>query len=274
MKKITKNDFSKKLAKYGALSLAIAGVADASGQIVYTDLDPDVTQATGGVFPFDLNNDGTDDFSLDIFDAAGGAGAVIFTGINGSLNSNSVVGNAAGPYFYPSNLSSGAIIDSNATAGSSVRGDLNFYGCAYTNSQFCGGVTDGFIGLVFKLNGDTHYGWVRLDLSTDASSMTIKDFAYESTPDTAISAGDGALGVADNTFKGFDYFVDSNNMLTLKASSAMQNVQLYSLLGQEVITQQLSSNNETVNLSKLSTGVYLATVTIEGTKKTFKIAKN
>lgn len=33
MKKNTSTKLSKKLAKYGALSLAIAGVADATGQI-------------------------------------------------------------------------------------------------------------------------------------------------------------------------------------------------------------------------------------------------
>ena len=39
MSKITKKNFAKRIAKYGALSVAIAGVADASGQIVYTDIN-------------------------------------------------------------------------------------------------------------------------------------------------------------------------------------------------------------------------------------------
>ena len=58
MKKTTKKNLSNRLARYGALTVAIAGVADASGQIVYTDLDPDFSGGGAGSFHLlDLNND-------------------------------------------------------------------------------------------------------------------------------------------------------------------------------------------------------------------------
>ncbi|NQX85321.1 MAG: hypothetical protein HRT67_05380, partial [Flavobacteriaceae bacterium] len=41
MKKTTTTHFSKQLARYGALTAAIAGMVDAHGQINYTDIDPD-----------------------------------------------------------------------------------------------------------------------------------------------------------------------------------------------------------------------------------------
>ncbi len=270
MKKIT----SKKLLNYGAMSAAILGAADVTGQIVYTDLDPDQSLATGDAFPIDINDDGTDDFSIDIFDAAGGPGAVVFPGINGSTNSNGFVGFNSGNYNYPSLLQQDAVIDGTTPSFTSARGDLNFYGCAYTNSQWCDTVTDGFLGLVFQLAGNTHYGWVRMDVSADASSIVVKDYAFNSTPDEQILAGQTViLGVESQAFNGFTYFVDNTNTLNLKANSAMESVAIHNILGQEVISQKLGSTNEIVNLSALKSGVYLATISIDGAKKTVKVAK-
>ncbi len=68
MKKIT----SKKMLNYGAMSAALLGAANAAGQVVYTDVDPDetITTATAGGFNIDLNADGTFDFNPQVFDAA------------------------------------------------------------------------------------------------------------------------------------------------------------------------------------------------------------
>ncbi|WP_343768137.1 T9SS type A sorting domain-containing protein [Gangjinia marincola] len=270
MKKIT----SKKLLKYGAMSAAILGASSATGQIVYTDLDPDQDSQTGDAFPFDLNDDGIDDFSLDIFDAAGGPGAVIFPGINGSVNSsNGFIGFTAGNYTYPANLSSGAVIDGNATIVEGNRGDLNFYGCAYSNSQFCDDTIDGFIGLKFVVDGNTHYGWVRLDLTGDASNMIIKDFAFNATPDTAINAGDqGDLSIEDSVFEGFDYF-NNNDELTLRASNSLEKVEIFNVLGQKVTSQLLNNQTETIQINSLESGVYFVNAVIEGRNKSFKITK-
>ncbi len=81
------------------------------------------------------------------------------------------------------------------------------------------------------------------------------------------------LGIGDEVFKGFTYFV-ANNQLNLSANTSMEKVALYNMLGQEVVSQKLSSNNETVNLSGLKSGIYIATVSVEGASKSFKIVKN
>ena len=41
-----------------------------------------------------------------------------------------------------------------------------------------------------------------------------------------------------------------------------------------MVSQKLNSNNETVNISGLQSGVYIVTVSIEGASKTFRIVKN
>jgi|TARA_R100000479_G_scaffold21607_1_gene8240 hypothetical protein len=84
---------------------------------------------------------------------------------------------------------------------------------------------------------------------------------------------ESTLGVNEQAFDNFTYFVDAASQLNLKASSAMNSVEVYNVLGQQVISQKLANTNESVSLSALKSGVYLATVTIDGAKKTFKVAK-
>lgn len=81
------------------------------------------------------------------------------------------------------------------------------------------------------------------------------------------------LGVNDLVFNGFKHFV-ANGQLNLSANASMEKVALYNMLGQQVISQKLNSNNETVNISGLQSGVYIVTVSIEGASKTFRIVKN
>ncbi|MRT16666.1 T9SS type A sorting domain-containing protein [Vitellibacter sp. q18] len=98
----------------------------------------------------------------------------------------------------------------------------------------------------------------------------VTDMDYLSIDDVVVS---GILAVGTNEFQGFKYAVANAN-LNLSANAAMDNVAIYNMLGQQVISQKLSSNNETVALSSLQSGVYVVTVTIDGATKTFKIAKN
>ncbi len=83
----------------------------------------------------------------------------------------------------------------------------------------------------------------------------------------------GVLGVENNALEGFTYYV-ANNQLTLSANTSMEKVALYNMLGQQVVSQKLSNNKETIELSGLQSGIYIATVSIDGASKTFKIVKN
>jgi len=69
----------------------------------------------------------------------------------------------------------------------------------------------------------------------------------------------------------FNYFVDSRNTLNLSANQALDEVSLHNLLGQNVLSQKLGSNNESIDLNGLTSGVYLTKVQINGSSKTFKI---
>jgi Secretion system C-terminal sorting domain len=271
MKKNTSKTLSKRLLQYGALSAAVLGVADASGQVVYTDIDPDVVLDVGGDYIVDFTGTGEENVTISNADGlAGGNAALAFPSSGGAF-----VGFESAGFQYPSLLAENDVIDGTTLTADGVRGDLNYYGCAYSNSQWCDTVVDGYLGVKFTFDGNTHYGWVRMDTDVNGSNLiVVKGIAFDATPDTPIAAGDEGepLGVTDQLFEGFNFFV-SNEQLNLSAANAMDSVTVYSILGQQVASQKLSGTNGTVNLAALSTGAYIAKVSIDGAVKTIKFVK-
>mgnify|MGYP000002770408 FL=1 len=81
------------------------------------------------------------------------------------------------------------------------------------------------------------------------------------------------LSVSDESFNNFNYYT-ANNKLFINASTSLENIELYNLLGQEVFSKSLSNTNETINIASLETGIYVAKVSIDGKSKSFKIVKN
>ena len=275
MNKITKKSLSKRLLQYGALTTAALGVSDAAGQIVYVDIEPDAIIAVGETFSTDFDEDGFEDVSVaNPADLANGFAAVVFPSSGGAF-----VGFTAGGYQYPALLNEGDIIDdASGYTEVGVRGDLNYYGCAYSNSQWCDTVVDGYLGVKFNnlLGGTDHYGWIRMDTDVNGTNlMVVKGYAFNLTPDTVIEAGDeGVLSLQDEYFNDFNYYIDTNSQLVLNASTSLENIQLFNLPGQQVISKKLSNTNETINIESLDTGIYIAKVSIQGKSKSFKIVKN
>lgn len=83
------------------------------------------------------------------------------------------------------------------------------------------------------------------------------------------------LGIGDfeqNTFT-HNYNKVSETLNLESSSMAMTNMEVYSLLGQNVMTQPLSSQSESINISSLNDGVYIAKVFIDNNYKTIKFVK-
>ncbi|WP_298900227.1 T9SS type A sorting domain-containing protein [uncultured Psychroserpens sp.] len=108
-------------------------------------------------------------------------------------------------------------------------------------------------------------------------------FAIHSTTPAANSgiiilfdiAVDATLGVEDFETNAFTHsYNKTTDVLTLESSGqSFDNITIYNILGQQVIDKQLSLTEETVQMSSLKDGVYLAKVTIEGQSKTLKLLK-
>lgn len=207
---------NEKIKNYSALAGAfLLGGMSAQGAIVYTDVDPDETyNEHTDFYNLDLNNDGTVDFVIYIVDIAysgvfSTSGGDSFSGLfqdvfllPASGNSAAASTVAAGAYIYPYALNSGDAIDGTLSFRSESIQSMatylavvdfpvpgsNYVFFSYGNWQ--GGVYNKFLGLRFQDAGNTYYGWARLDCGPDHHSFTIKDYAYNSTPDAMIVAGE------------------------------------------------------------------------------------
>ncbi len=84
---------------------------------------------------------------------------------------------------------------------------------------------------------------------------------------------DETLSVDEFNNVNFSYFVDSQNNLKLSANEILSSINVFNLLGQEVMARSLTSQNETIDINGLNSGVYLAQVRINDNVETFKFVK-
>ncbi|MDC8003181.1 T9SS type A sorting domain-containing protein [Aureisphaera galaxeae] len=83
---------------------------------------------------------------------------------------------------------------------------------------------------------------------------------------------DGTLGLNDSAISTLSHYV-SNNEMALRAAFPLQNVEIFNVLGQNVLSQKLSSNDETINIASLNAGMYIVKASVEGQTSSFKIVK-
>lgn len=48
---------------------------------------------------------------------------------------------------------------------------------------------NGYMGLAFQIDGSTHYGWARMGVGFSGLTMTLHDWAYETTPGVGLEVG-------------------------------------------------------------------------------------
>ena len=152
---------------------------------------------------------------------------------------------------------------------------------------------------------DTNVDWVantwynvKIDVAGSSLNFSIDDTViYSGIP--ATSGDIDQVRFAHDNFEGFAYvdnfrtndeptagvdefasnvFTHSYNkqsdVLTINSSElAFNNIQLYNLLGQEVLNNRLSQTSENINLSQLQDGIYMARVMIGSQFQTLKFIK-
>lgn len=87
---------------------------------------------------------------------------------------------------------------------------------------------------------------------------------------------EATLSVDQFDANSFNYSYNKNtDQLTLESSNLPFNsISMHSILGKEVVSRELSHQNEVIDLSNLTDGVYLATISINGNSKTIKVLKH
>lgn len=255
MKKTTSSKFTKQLAKYGALTVAIAGVADANGQIVYTDVDPDFSGNSGDEFFLDLNQDTVNDFRIHQ------SGYNLF--IEPLTASNSVLGSgsSSNTFVYPYALSSGAVVSAGQPVWLNQGFSGGFQSLNYGSSSYCSfgnwcSETDKFLGLRFTVGGNIHYGWAKLDATFD-NGWTIKEFAYNSTADESIEAGQQTLGVSSNDIQDVR-IVGLNKSIGLYNLTETTEYTLYNIEGKQLLNGKIeNANSSVIEANQMTSGIYI-----------------
>lgn len=253
MKNLTPGKLPNRLTHYGALSLAIAGMVDANGQIIYTDIAD--TGPLNQTYSLDLDGAGTFDFYIR---HAGSTNYNQILDILPEAGGNAIIGGASGYKYFPFALSAGYLISSgNSNWNSNYQyHKLNSLQCYNFISSWCYGVFDKYLGLRFEIGSDTHYGWARLDVDPASINWLIKDYAYEQTRDTPIMAGAGSLGLDDD-------LISKVKIVALNKSIALSNLpesvsyKLFSMTGQTILNGQIAAHVHVIEAETLANGVYI-----------------
>jgi hypothetical protein len=198
---------ASKLSTYflGAVAGAMT-VASSNAAIIYVNgNDQILTDSTpnDGVstfYPIDLNGDSVVDFRLRTRVDAPNLAMVVPSTVLGS--SVGIVGTVVGGYPYAARLAAGAVIDGSGAFLTLTQAAGNVasmaFGPGYANSQWAfAGANSGYLGVRFNIGAEEHFAWVRLTVALQSApnprSFTLHEWAYESTPDTGIAAGVGAV---------------------------------------------------------------------------------
>ena len=83
-----------------------------------------------------------------------------------------------------------------------------------------------------------------------------------------------SLGINENRFENFKFYPNPvQDVLNISAKSVIENVSIFSLLGQKVMEVSVNQNASSINIESLTNGVYIMKVMIDGTSASYKIVK-
>ncbi len=193
MKKSTKSNLRNRLINYSLASAAIIlGTETTKAQIWGFDVDPDEVLDTN-LETLNINFNATHKFNIK-YEISGAYHLVHIEPQTASASWLSRTGGRAKA------LSTGYVISSgksfNNAANRERFADLHSAGGYFTTGSSWFN-SDKYIGVRFKIGGNTHYGWILVNVSvvgTVLESITVKSYAYQQTAGASITA-DGVLPV-------------------------------------------------------------------------------
>jgi hypothetical protein len=218
-----RTEFHERLNSYalaaGAAGVSILALVNASeAKIIYTRTHHVI--GNNSSFRLDLNHDGVTDLTFQnkfVQTCTTDAGCTSHQALAGKLvQGNQVVYNAYGAVAMKQGMEIGPKyafrggVQNMASVG--ILGPSSAWG-SWIN------VKNRYLGVMFKINGKTHYGWARLSVQVPQElqvTATLTGFAYETVPNKPIIAGNTKDDVAD-TISGPDAAtpVESSSIVSL-----------------------------------------------------------
>ncbi len=272
-----------RLARFSAVAGAVLASSAVNSQIVYTNVDPDIIIDTAsGQYNLDFNADAMIDVTLNVMNVMeftsiststsavyAGSLAVVTPGIGAGVVS-AILGSSSSSYVTAMNngdlIGTAAVFGGSSMAALAVDITITSSSSSYqiSNGAFLG-VTDKFLGVKFLIGTNTHYGWARLDVSANADTIRLKDYAYNVAADSPILAGQ-TLGLDA---------ISVENKVTIKTTldNATINVTpdliggrvvMFNIAGQEIKVVQITDVNTEILYEGVETGIYTITAQFDG----------
>ncbi|HLN95777.1 MAG TPA: T9SS type A sorting domain-containing protein [Flavobacterium sp.] len=121
---------------------------------------------------------------------------------------------------------------------------------------------DRYIGFRINYNGNLHYGWARVYMTggNGSYSVTWKDYAYESTPAMAISAGATGLGLPDTSSNVFTLYPNpTSGSLFISQTGQPDTAFRYAILdlNGRTVAEGQADPGTSIPVALLPQGVYL-----------------
>lgn len=196
------NQLEERLRNYAALTVAIGSAGALNAQVTYTDFD-DVVISFQSMKQIDVNNDSILDFGIfvsgwsnSIFAYGGGYYSNVMAArhmhkiypSNYAALYSTYLPASYGPRYYAS-MYDGILMQPEEQ----VDDSLSFgAGSIIIFSRYDEDILgQGDLYLPFKLNldGNYHFGWMRVEVAEDGMEMIVKDAAIADEPDTPILTG-------------------------------------------------------------------------------------
>ena len=279
-----------KLADYSLLSGAFILMHQAAaGQVVYTDIDPDIEiEFDGQSAGIDIDNNGTIDFaflksswSYDFWNSYSSTLRLrrkIWAGPE--LETNQIAGDyfthgaGYGTSYHPYALTNGSPINEalsfqnwglQTMAGAHIKletfDDWNFDGGHWIFDE-----EPQFLGVKFIGQDECmHYGWVRCSVIDTANVLIIFDYAYETKCETGILAGDtigdtSGVSISElNIFNATIYSFNNNIYINIPNYQNTQ-ITVYDISGNKIYNKILEGNSAVINMENFAAGIYVVSV--------------
>ena len=273
----TKDNLRTRLKTYAASSGALLAIGTVvHGQVIHSGEQNVLIDNPLSPYELDMDGNSTTDFMLGVILSS------TYLNSYSSYRSAFIANPATGSYVNSWLVSSIYVYSSGTTygevkaldVGDPINSALSYYsywahggsswnlGDIYSTDSYAydnfPGEGNKYIGVYFHIGSDMHYGWIQVNIPEDVTQISIIDWAYESTPDTEILAGDVGVPQALLTPENAEITNVQTNTVTIKFNQEIQDLALEDF----VVT-----NGTAANLTEVTAGIEYTievTATAEG----------
>jgi hypothetical protein len=293
MKKLSSTNKTR-LKQYTAVAGAIVAQGNINAQVVVTDLNPDViVDSLSAPYSLDFNNDANPELNFFVQHINGSSstqgvqftydGAVAGLNITPGMNLIGAPGTgSSSSSFQLTALNNGDPIASAANFGTSANNilgldmivDAGLFGQIPIQQGNFLNQSNKYLGGKLTAGANTFYGWVELSVNSNASQITIHKYAYQSTPNTSILAGEGGnAGLEQVALENKVTIIGTPENVKINVTPDLIGaaVSIVSMSGQSLKSDVLTDVNNTISFDGISTGIYQVVVSTSTEKTTERV---